>query len=320
MENKIYLSQQQSRMKTFALAIFSLLLVGQAFAAPLPLQTIVNDESMQCARFLPGDECMDCMPPEGWKILGPDVPCPESYTMVTVKGDCKGFENERCCTEKHTGATGDCRNMVKNDFTKECAFVTNSITDTVTNGWQKMPEDADPSIWVCPLDYTWTALIATKPANTVQYGPINIVSAINDADFQVSSGNYVSGWTWLTQPGQSASWKFYNLPTDRRIFIYLTPLVTRPSGNSGGSGYSTDVEITYETRTGSINAKVPLKNTHPELKISADTMGWGYQTFGYLMVSADKILLDGQITVTLTKYPNAEHVAVNKECCTIEYI
>jgi hypothetical protein len=44
MENKIYLSQQQSRMKTFALAIFSLLLVGQAFAAPLPLQTIVNDD------------------------------------------------------------------------------------------------------------------------------------------------------------------------------------------------------------------------------------------------------------------------------------
>ena len=63
-----------------------------------------------------------------------------------------------------------------------------------------------------------------------------------------------------------------------------------------------------------------LKNTHPEFQMPADTSGWGYQTFGYLMIPADKIPLDGQLTVTLTKFPNAEDVAVNKECCTIEYI
>jgi hypothetical protein len=49
-------------------------------------------------------------------------------------------------------------------------------------------------------------------------------------------------------------------------------------------------------------------------------MGWGYQTSGYLTIPADKIPLNGQINVTLTKIPNSEHVAVNKECCTIEYI
>lgn len=307
-------------MKNFVFAILSLILVGLAVAAPLQLQMIINNDSMQCARFLPGDECMDCTPPEGWEILDPDMSCPESYTMVTVKGTCKSFENERCCTEKHTGVSGDCQNMVKNDLTKECAFITNTTTDTIPNGWQTMSENINPVSWVCPLDYAWTTLAAANSAVAAQYGPVNVVSAINDADFQVNSGNYVSGWTWLKESGQSASWKFYNLPTDRKLYIYFAPLVTRPSGNGGGSGYSTDVQITYETRNGNANATVPLKNTHAEFQMPADTMGWGYQTFGYLMIPANKIPLDGKVTVTLTKYPNAEHIAVNKECCTIEYI
>jgi hypothetical protein len=52
----------------------------------------------------------------------------------------------------------------------------------------------------------------------------------------------------------------------------------------------------------------------------ADTMGWGYQAIGYLMIPADKIPFDGKVKVTLTKSANAEHIAVNKECCTIEYV
>ncbi len=320
MANKIYRADQQTRMKRLVFAILSMMLTGPVLGAPLPLQTIVNDESMQCAKFLPGDECMDCMPPEGWKILGPNVPCPEDYATVTVKGNCKGFENERCCTDRHTGASGDCQNMVKNDFTKECTFIPNASTYIVPNGWQKMPEGVTSSSWVCPIDYAWTTLTATDSATTVRYGPVNVVSVANDADFQVSSGNYVSGWTWLKRPGDYAIWKFYNLPADRKLYIYLAPLVTRPSGNGGGSGYSTDVKITYVTATDSINSTVPLKNTHPEFQMPADTMGWGYQTFGYLMIPANRVPLDGQITVKLTKLPNAEHIAVNKDCCTIEYI
>ena len=183
-----------------------------------------------------------------------------------------------------------------------------------------MSVDNSSSKWVCPLDYTWTPLTSTISAAAAQYGLVNVVSANNDADFQVSSGNFVSGWTWLTRPGQFAAWTFYSLPTDRKLYIYLAPLVTRPSGQGGGSGYSTDVKVTYETRTSSIDATIPIKNTHPEFQMPADTVGWGYQTFGYLMIPADKIPLDGQLTVTLEKLPNSEHVAVNKECCTIEYI
>lgn len=143
---------------------------------------------------------------------------------------------ERACLERSRETdsqghnSGDCRNLIKNDITKECTFVTNATTDTVPDGWLKMPENATPSSWVCPLGYEWTALAATIPTAAAYYGPVNVVSVIKDADYQVISGDYVSGWTWLKQPGQSASWTFYNLPIDRKLYIYLAPLVTRPSG------------------------------------------------------------------------------------------
>ena len=56
------------RMKSAKIMIFLaiLMLAGLALAAPMQLQMIVNNDSMQCARFLPGDECMDCTPSDGW--------------------------------------------------------------------------------------------------------------------------------------------------------------------------------------------------------------------------------------------------------------
>jgi len=307
-------------MKHLGILLSILMLAGTALAAPLPTQIIVNNDTMQCARFLPGDECMDCTPPDGWEILEQYSSCPSNYALVEVGGNCKGFEVEHCCTERHSGASGDCRNMIKNDITKECAFLADAMNSTMPDGWQKVPENASISGWLCPLDYTWTTLRSNDSSTVTQYGSVNVVSVMDDKDFHVSSGNYVSGWTWLTQPGQSATWTFHNLPTNRKLYIYLSPLVTHPSGNSGGSGYSTDARITYGTISGSINATVALKNTHPEFQMPADTMGWGYQTFGYLMIPADKIPLDGTIMVTLTKLHNAEHIAVNKQCCSIEYI
>jgi hypothetical protein len=307
-------------MKYLRFVLSILMLAEVAMAAPLPIQIIVNNDTMQCARFLPGDECMDCTPPDGWEILRQYSSCPNNYALVEESGNCKGFEVEHCCTEGHSGASGDCGNMIKNDITDECAFLANAMNSTVPNGWQKMPENASPSSWVCPRDYRWTTLTSSISTALTQYGSVNVVSVIGDQDFHASSGNYVSGWTWLTQSGQSATWTFHNLPTNKKLYIYLAPLVTRPSGNSGGSGYSTDARITYGTISGSINATVALKNTHPEFLMPADTMGWGYQTFGYLMIPADKIPLDGTIMVTLTKLPNAEHIAVNKQCCSIEYI
>ncbi|NMB86035.1 MAG: hypothetical protein GYA29_07295, partial [Methanothrix sp.] len=77
------------------LVVSILVQTGLTSSAPMPLLMIVNNDSMECARFLPGDECMDCSPPEGWDIFGPYDSCPENYKVVNVTGICRGFENER---------------------------------------------------------------------------------------------------------------------------------------------------------------------------------------------------------------------------------
>jgi hypothetical protein len=238
--------------------------------------------------------------------------------------------------------------MVINDMTGQCSFAEDGA-NALPAGWERMPANASPQQWLCPTGYGWTADPATAAggnasagaddaaddnttdanasysgaaaASTIsRFGPVNIASVANDTDFSVTSGKNISGWSWLTQPGQSASWNFYSLPADRSLYIYLTPLVTRPSGLGGGSGYSTDVRITYTTSSGIRNSTVALKNTHHELQMPADTQGWGYQTTGSLKIPADRINPDGRLTVTLTKLPNAEDVAVNRECCTVEFV
>jgi len=65
-------------MKNAGFALLIIMLAGLALAAPMPLQMIVNNDSMQCARFLPGDGCMDCTPPVGWEVLSPYSSYPES--------------------------------------------------------------------------------------------------------------------------------------------------------------------------------------------------------------------------------------------------
>ena len=332
-------------MKIFAFALSILFLVGLAAAAPLPTQLIVNDDLMQCSDFLPGDECMDCTPPQGWSALPEGSSCPEGYTSVDVRGNCTPFQAAHCCTEGHSGVAGDCRSMVVNDAAGQCSFAPDSA-NALPAGWRGMPANASPQEWLCPKGYVWTAVAAdgnysaetgassgstephpgtgypgTTAASTIShFGPVNVASVADDMDYSVTSDKFISGWTWLTQPGQSATWNFYGLPADRKLFIYLTPLVTRPSSLGGGSGYSTDVRIAYATSSGSRNSTVALKNAHHEMQMPADTQGWGYQTTGYLMIPADRIPADGRLSVTLTKLPNAEDVAVNRECCTVEFV
>jgi hypothetical protein len=62
---------------------------------------VVNHETKECATIFGGDECMDCLPPEGWGVLGwsYEVKIPADYTLTQVKEICNLFKNEFCCTE-----------------------------------------------------------------------------------------------------------------------------------------------------------------------------------------------------------------------------
>lgn len=135
-----------------------------ASAAPMPPETIVNDTTRECAIFFSGDECTSCTPPPGWRELGYGESCPDDYTSVDISGTCYPMEYGFCCTEGHSGAPGDCSNLVINDSSMLCAFVGNASNCTLSAGWEKKPENVSSYEWVCPFTYDWTTVNCTAIA------------------------------------------------------------------------------------------------------------------------------------------------------------
>lgn len=136
--------------------LIALLLAGVGFAAPAPPELGVNDTTKQCAEFFPGDECMACSLPEGWRGAGFGA-CPRGYTEGIVKPICQAHRNVFCCTKGHSGAPGDCDDIVFNAQEEACAFVSDIDTcQRLPKGWQRASPD-DFQEQVCPYEYHWRA-------------------------------------------------------------------------------------------------------------------------------------------------------------------
>ncbi|HWR57420.1 MAG TPA: hypothetical protein VN328_00910 [Thermodesulfovibrionales bacterium] len=125
-----------------------------AFAAPAPPEILINEVARECAKFYPGDECVSCVPPEGWISLPPGraYQCPEGYKDVQVRGVCYPQRNSFCCTKGHSGAPGNCKDLVVNEKEKKCAFVDEiDKCPALPDGWQR------PKQHVCPSwEYQWS--------------------------------------------------------------------------------------------------------------------------------------------------------------------
>ena len=89
-----------------------------------PARIAVNHETRQCAEFSCGDECADCRLPEGWKVLGYafNVTCPVDFEVVEIDPVWVPVASEFCCTPGHSGSSGDCSDVVKNQINGRCAF------------------------------------------------------------------------------------------------------------------------------------------------------------------------------------------------------
>ena len=121
-----------------------------AFAAAAPPQLAVNHASKQCAEFAGGDECFSCSPPAGWEILGAlwEAECPAGYAQVEIVPTCTPHKVTFCCTEGHSGAPGDCGDVVINIAAEQCAFVEDiGACPSLPRGWEKYGAD-------CPY-YDW---------------------------------------------------------------------------------------------------------------------------------------------------------------------
>jgi len=134
-----------------------ILLAGAAFAAPAPLQMIVNNETRECAYFSAGDECVSCDIPDNWASLGTDAPCPEGYAEASPVKECRRARIERCCSEGHSGAPGDCAQVEINRLLAQCRFGNGSPP---APGWEGKPEAMEDSGWACPEGYRWEGGVA----------------------------------------------------------------------------------------------------------------------------------------------------------------
>jgi hypothetical protein len=136
------------------------------FAAPVPPELVVNHETKECAEFFGGDECTYCYPPEGWESLGEsyEVECPAGYTLIDdLDVECRASKGEFCCSEGHSGAPGDCEDMVLHKRRKQCAFVDDIHTAVLPKGWEAKPESMSPDRWSCPTEYEWVEDLDTEP-------------------------------------------------------------------------------------------------------------------------------------------------------------
>lgn len=128
-----------------------LIFAAACLAVPAPMETIINNQTMECSDFSRGDECVSCEIPAGWASLGYDVnECPGGYAEVSAQGNCTRFRISRCCSEGHSGAAGDCDDVIVNKAAKQCAFRNESACATPA-GWV----DAEGEFGFCPADYEW---------------------------------------------------------------------------------------------------------------------------------------------------------------------
>ncbi len=163
-----------------------------------------------------------------------------------------------------------------------------------------------------------TMLMAGSP---VAYGNVRVLSA----DAFESDGVEISGWNWLRDDGYAnyGKWEFSGFPymtSDGFIYLHFNCLVTdKPSG---GSGYSTSMEVCLLSDSG-LCFPVYLENTHSEFRTPEDTEGWGYSATGTLGLHdgfSVYFLLFQQVSLYIKRFgPNTENIAVNENSITIEW-
>lgn len=128
----------------------------RVFAAPAPPELMINRESKQCAEYWAGDECLSCSAPAGWEILGglPEAQCPDGFAQVEIDLTCTPQKDEFCCTEGHSGAAGDCEDVVINRAKEQCAFVEDiGESPSLPGGWEKYGEECPYYEWADQVNY-----------------------------------------------------------------------------------------------------------------------------------------------------------------------
>ena len=134
-------------------------------------------------------------------------------------------------------------------------------------------------------------------------------------EFTPPQGSPISGWYWLRDSAHSAygQWTFKGLAANTSPLLTLDTLVT--NGTNGGSGYSMPLAITLINPTTESQKTFSYVQAQNLLftQASANSQGYGDQTYGSIMLDPSYIDADGNLIVRVAR-PAAEkyHAAVNQ--------
>ena len=85
-----------------------------------------------------------------------DFQCPTGYKKIQKNSVCTPRKDSFCCTVQHSGASGDCEDVVVNDVEQKCAFVEDiNACGILPENWNQAEEI---EFWgkVCPSwEYEW---------------------------------------------------------------------------------------------------------------------------------------------------------------------
>jgi hypothetical protein len=68
---------------------------------------------------------------------------------------CEGVKSRACCTEGHTGAPGDCADLIISHRYDQCAFVDDIEGCKPPREWTQRPHGRRAEDWLCPASYEW---------------------------------------------------------------------------------------------------------------------------------------------------------------------
>jgi len=128
--------------KFLLLSVLLLFLPVMAFAAMAPPLLALNAETMECAEFFMGDECVFCDLPPGWASIGEvgEITCPSDHVFLAEAPNsvCVPAKTPFCCSVNHSGAGGDCEDVVVNYSLQKCAFVYDiDSCESLPAGWTR---------------------------------------------------------------------------------------------------------------------------------------------------------------------------------------
>jgi hypothetical protein len=136
-----------------AFAVLLLITISVAYAAPMPLRIVVNHQTRQCAHVTTGDECGDVILPPDWEYLDPSLgeKCPDNYTFIDLWPEWTHFKAPFCCSEGHSGSSGDCQDVITQQTKRQCAFVEDiQKCSSLPEGWKTWGQN-------CPAGFEWTS-------------------------------------------------------------------------------------------------------------------------------------------------------------------